>query len=287
MAALLTLFKALCWSATFAVMFGGAMRVGPPIFLQIARRPALFVRVLIAVWILVPLLTALAVVLFQVRGTSATLLLLMAVCPGIPVLLASTRAVRGSMKTALLALVLTATTEPLLIPYWTRLISLFLPVDLRVRPGQILSVLVPTVFVPIVLGFAVRAVWPRVVGLLVRVSDVVYLVGVTASAAVVLWKGTPLLPRVPPAAFGAAIVITLGDAVVGYWAGGPRTEDRKAVSLAAALGNPALALAVVEASFPGFQAAALVSVYLLVRALALVPVELWFKHRQDRQQRPA
>lgn len=279
---MISLFKVLSWSATFAVMFGGALLVGPPILREVSRRPWLFGRVLFAVWVLVPALTFVVLALLGVRGTPATLLLLMSVCPGVPLLLASTRTVSGSMRTALLALVVTATTEPILLPFWTRLISRALPVDLRVDAAEVLNVLIPTVFLPIALGFAIRAKWPGVVTPMVRVCDTVYMVGTAASVAIVLWKGAPLLPRVPIEAFIAAVLITLGDGVIGAWAGGSDPNDRKAVALAAALGNPALALAVIQSSYPGFQAAALMAVYLIVRALVIAPFEgvLWFKERR-------
>jgi BASS family bile acid:Na+ symporter len=237
------------------------------------------------VWILVPALTFATLTLLRVRGTPATLLLLMAVCPGVPLLLASTRTVSGSMRTALLALVITATTEPILLPYWTRLISLALPVDLTVQPIEVFRVLAPTVFLPIALGFGLRALWPKGVNPTLRVCDAFYAVGVVTSLVLVVWKGAPLLPKVPIEAFIATVIITLGDALIGAWAGGPHADDRKAVALAAALGNPALALAVVESSFPGFQAAALVAVYLIVRAVVLVPFEglLWMRERRKRR----
>jgi hypothetical protein len=71
----------------------------------------------------VPLVTILVVLAFDVRGLSASTLMLMAVCPGMPLLLDTTRSVAGAAGTAFGALLLTATIEPLLIPFWTRLLS--------------------------------------------------------------------------------------------------------------------------------------------------------------------
>ena len=66
--------------------------------------------------------------------------------------------------------------------------------------------------------------------MLAYLSDGVYIVGFVASAIVVLIEGFPMLFQVPPRTFVAAVVITIGDALIGYWAGWPRREDQKAIA---------------------------------------------------------
>src|SRR5262249_50216916 len=159
-----------------------------------------FLRTLAAVWIAVPLLTIAVVLAFDVRGLSATTLLLMAICPGMPLLLA-TGSVKGAKETAYVALLLTATIEPLLIPYWTRFLSIVHPGDLTVQRRDVLAVLVPTVFIPVVVGFAIRQLAPRAATVLARVSEMIAVVGIAMDVLVVLIQGAPLLVRVPVQAF--------------------------------------------------------------------------------------
>jgi bile acid:Na+ symporter, BASS family len=279
------ILRALSRSATFAVMFGGALRLGPAALRRIAERPALFLRTLLAVWLAVPAWTVLVVAAFRLEGPGAATLLLMAGCPGVPLLLASTRTVRGAMNTAFVALVLTAATEPLLIPQWTRVVSRILPFDLTVEPRHILQVLVPTIFVPIALGFVVRTISARLAGVLARVSDWVYLVGIVGCVLFLVAGSLPLIARIPLWTLVAAVIITVGDAIIGYWAGWPDRDDQKAIALAAALGNPALALAVVEVSYPDHRAGPVVALYLLIRGVTLVPVEWLLKRLSDSQAR--
>jgi BASS family bile acid:Na+ symporter len=280
----ITVTKVLSWSATIAVMFGGALRLGPAPLRQIVRRPALFIRTLLAVWIAVPAVTMVVVLGLRIEGRAAAVMLLMAGCPGIPVLLAITKQVKGAMSTAFVALLLTAATEPLLIPQWTRILSWVLPMDLSVTPAHILHVLVPTIFVPIALGFLLRLVIrPRRTLLLVHVADWVYAVGLAGCMINMAAVAIPLLVQVPPMAILATALVSVGDALIGYWAGWPHPEDQKAIALATALGNPALALAVAEASYPDHRAGPAVAVYLVVRTLALLPVELWLKKVSKRR----
>src|SRR5262245_11180899 len=212
--------------ATFATMFGAALRLGPGALRRVRERPRLFVRTFAAVWLGIPLFTVLVIYVFGVVGTSATLILLMSVCPGTPALLTFVRIARSSIATAFVALFLTAATEPFLIPYWTRLLSSFLSMDLTAQPRHVLNVLRPTVFFPIVLGFLVHKISINTAAALATASDLVDLVGTGASVAVILGQGFPLLLRVPPAAIAAIIIITAGDAALGFWAARPNLAEQ-------------------------------------------------------------
>ena len=110
-----------------------------------------------------------------------------------------------------------------------------------------------------------------------RVTNVVDVVGTGASIAVILSQGFPALVRVPLAAVVGTVVITAGDAAFGFWAARPNLAEQKAIAAAAALGNPALALVVVEVIFHEIRALVLVSVYVVVRAVAILPLVWWLR----------
>ena len=80
--------------ATFAALFGGALRLGPEALSRVIEHPRLFFRMLAVIWIAIPLFTALVILGLGVVGTSAALLLLMSVCPGLPNLLTWARIAR-------------------------------------------------------------------------------------------------------------------------------------------------------------------------------------------------
>jgi BASS family bile acid:Na+ symporter len=265
-------------AATFATMFSAALRLGPNALHSVIEHPKLFFRTLGTVWLFIPLFTALVIYGTGVSGTSATLLLLMSVCPGTPALLTFVRIARSSIATAFVVLILMAATEPFLIPYWTRLMSKFLSTDLTVQARQVMNVLLPTVFFPIVLGFVVHKISINAATVLATASDFIDLVGTGASVVVILAHGFPVLLHVPRAAIAATIIITAGDAALGYWAARPNLAEQKAIAAAAALGNPALALVVVEVVYHEIQAVVLVSVYVVVRAIAILPLVWWLRH---------
>src|SRR5262245_34163951 len=259
-------------------MFAAALRLGPKALYRVRDHPRLFVRRFVAVWLAIPLMTVLVIYLLGVVGTSATILLLMSVCPGTPALLTFVRIARSSIATAFVALALTTATEPFLIPLWTRLLSRFLTVDLTVQPGQVLNILLPTVFFPIVLGFVLHRISINTAAVLASASNYVDLVGTGASILFILGQGFPLLHRVPLADVAAVVIITAGDAALGFWAARPNLAEQKAIAAAAALGNPALALVVVEVIYHEIHAVVLVSVYIVVRAIAILPLVWWLRN---------
>jgi BASS family bile acid:Na+ symporter len=265
-------------AATFATMFGAALRLGPEALHRVREHPRMFFRTFAAVWLGIPLLTVFVIYGLGVTGISATLLLLMSVCPGTPAILTFVRMARSSITTAFVALVLTTLAEPILIPYWTRFMNEFVAVDLTIHPEQVLAVLLPTVFVPIVLGFLLHKISIRRAAVLARASDYIDLVGTGACVVLILARGVPFLLRIPPPAVVAILIITAGDAVLGYWAARPNLVEQRAIAAAAALGNPALALIVVEVIYHEIQAEVLVSVYVAVRAIAILPLVWWLRY---------
>jgi bile acid:Na+ symporter, BASS family len=269
-------------AATFATVFGAALRLGPEALHRVSAHPRLFIRTFAAVWFVIPMFTILVIYLFGVVGTSATLLLLMSVCPGTPALLTFVRIARSSLATAFVALLLTTATEPLLIPIWTRFLSRFLTVDLTIQPRQVLNVLLPTVFLPIVFGFVVHKIATNKAAVVASVSNYVDLVGTGASVVLILSYGLPLVPHLPVGAVAALLVVTAGDAALGWWAARPNLAEQKAMAAAAALGNPALALVVVEVIYHEMRAIVLVSVYVAVRGIAIVPLVWWLRHLRTR-----
>lgn len=269
-------------AATFATVFSAALKLGPRALNRVREHPRLFLRTCSAVWIGIPLFSVLVMYLLGVGGTSATLLLLMSVCPGTPALLTFVRIARSSIATAFVALLLTTATEPLLIPFWTRLLSRFLTVDLTIQSRQVLNVLLPTVFFPIVLGFVLHKISIKKADLLVSVSNYVDLVGTGACVLLILGEGLPFLSGVPLVAVVAIIIITAGDAALGWWAARPNLAEQKAIAAAAALGNPALALVVVEVIYHEIRAVVLVSIYVAVRAVAILPLVWWLRHLRAR-----
>jgi predicted Na+-dependent transporter len=269
------LLEVVGWCATGALVLNAALQTGPTSLPWAREHWGLVLRFLLAVWLGVPLLTLVVVRLLRVHQLGAATLLLMAICPGQAQGLFLTRSARGRMDAAVILLLATSVTAPLLIPVWARILSVTMPHEIVVPIGRVLGVLLSTAVVPLLLGFAIRRLSAAVAGVLAKVMGALFTVGIWAALAAALIRGAPILPQVALGTFAAVVIVTLGASLMGYLLGRPEIEDRRAAAFAAALGNPALALALVSSSYPEAHASALFAAYVLVRIIILLPLQRW------------
>jgi BASS family bile acid:Na+ symporter len=261
--------RALGLGGTFALTLHAGLRAGPACLRWGVRHPRIVLRFLLAVWLGVPLLALVVTRLLHVPPLAAAVLLLMAICPGVPKLLSKTRAQGGRNDAGIVLLLATSATTLVLLPIWARVLSAATPLEIAMPPWRVLALLAPTVFVPLALGFAIRALSSRVADSLARVTGVIYPVGLLGTVAIGLIQGAPLLKDVPLRSYAAVAIVTLGASWMGRIAAGRTSNDRRTAGAAAALGNPALAFAMVSASYPQTKAGAAIAAYVVVRSLVL------------------
>lgn len=274
-----TLLPLLAWCATGALVLSGALQLGPGVLSKFREHPGLVLRFLLVVWVVAPAMAILVTRIFGLRGIGGTTVLLMAICPGVPLILSSARSVGGATSTALIVLLATALTAPIFLPMWTKILSAVHPIALTIPAGRVVRALVPAVLAPLLVGFAIRALSERIALAIAAAAGWAFRVGLAIVIVIQLVRGAPTLLDVPLRTILAVAIVTFTEAMLGYWAGGPSQEDKGATGMAAALGNPALALAVVAASYPGYhEAGALVAAYVVLRALLLLPFKQWLKH---------
>lgn len=237
-------------------------------------------RALAIVWIGVPLLALLVVHIAEPSPFDARVLMVLAICPGKPLALRHTKRAHGHHHLSLLVLISTALTAILLVPLWAIVLTHLTPHRLAFGPDDVAAILVPTVLAPNAVGWIINAVSPRLAATLARLVEVLFFVGLAIFVTTELLRGLPGLRDLALAEILAAVAISLGAALLGYVAAADPTDRRIAVAYAAALGNPALALAVIAHS-DHVLAISLVAMFVVLRAAALVPFDLWLhlRHR--------
>ena len=247
---------------------------------DLRNRPRLYARALAVILIGVPLLAMIVVRALDVSPRAAGLILLMSVCPGAPFIATATKA-KGETHSpvGLNLLVLVSAVVPVSVPIWVAILERIYPVDLAIAPAQVLRTVIPSVLLPLLVGVAVRRLVPRAADVVGRVAHYFFMVAIAAAVVVVLALGAQVFREVSPITYLAVLIIVTGSALLGYWAARPAPEERRVLGVAAVLGNPGLALAIVAASYPGFKAAAFMAAYVLFRKVALIPFEQWIKRR--------
>jgi predicted Na+-dependent transporter len=276
------LIKFLAANAIAALMLSVGLRTDTAVVADLKQRWRLLLRALAVVWLGVPLLVLVAVWLFRVPPLGAATLVLMAICPGIPFVVKSTERASGSSRTALLVLLATAITAPVMVPLWAAVLARSSRFAFVVDAVTVLRVVLPSVILPFVIGRIINLVSERAAALLAKLATLVFVAGIAIAVAVLVAKAMPVLAASSPQVFVALVAATLAAAALGYAAGGPRAADRTALGYAAALGNPALALAIAARTVPTAEPLPLIAAYVVVRTLTLVPFGLWIRRRGSR-----
>lgn len=264
------LIEILAWFCTGGLMASAALRTGSGAWAAFRARPMLFVRMLFAVWVAVPLIAMTVVWAFSFRGETLAAIVLLSISPGIPVLLAAARREgERALADGLVFLGLAALTVPFLLPIWARLLEAVYALPLIARPLELAGILIPTVYVPLGIGLLVHRRWPSFAKKLARFLEIVANVGTVFIALVIIAQGLPVLRTLRPVAVIAAPLLVLGPGLAGWLAARHHPDVRKLFMLAAAMGNPALGLALVATTYPTERAGAIAAAVLVVRGLCL------------------
>jgi len=243
---------------------------------ELRNRRGLLVRATVVANLVVPLVAMLAMIALPLPPRLEILVLLMAICPGAPFFLNRFRSASSLASDMLLVVSLAGIVT---VPLWTWIIGRAFPYQLVISAGDVLLVLFKSVLLPLALGLLIRQFLPSVAPGLARVSGWFYKLALVVAVVLALVVGGKVVWQAPLSSVLVVVLLTIVSALLGHWAGGPDPDDRKMVATLAALGNPGLALAVVHHSYPDVKAGAVVIAYILVRALTLLPYQLWSKRR--------
>src|SRR5262245_59263071 len=140
--------------ATYALamlMLSVGLRTDHPVLFELKARWKVIVRALLVVWLGVPALALLVLYLLKPSQVEAAALIVMAVSPGVPLVLRQSGKAHGDAKTSLLVLIATAITALIMVPIWAAAITHFTRLDLEISLRSVASVLLPTVIIPYVI----------------------------------------------------------------------------------------------------------------------------------------
>lgn len=272
-----TIIHLLASQAIAALMLTAGLLTDRAVAADMRRQWKVLVAALVVLWVIEPLVVLGIVAWLGVSQRETALLLLMAISPGLPLVLQSVMKGHGSRQLALAILLVTALSAPLLVPAWAAIVNRTSDLPLHVSARDVLRVVVPSALLPFVIGRIVNYASPRIAHRAAKVTNVLFVVGIVILGIVVCAKSFHVFAAISWRAYLAIVLATIAALVIGFVAGGSDRENRVAVSYAAAFGNPALALAIAAASFPHREALPFIGVYVLVRLVALIPFNLWVR----------
>jgi predicted Na+-dependent transporter len=238
------------------------------------------VRVLIANFVLVPLLAYLVVRLLALDQSFENGLMLIAMAAGAPFLIKLTAAASGDLAVSatLLALLL-----PVTVVYLPLVLPLVLP-GVNVDAGDIALPLFLSLLLPLGVGLFVKARWSRwperlqpVLGKLSTVALVV-LIGTTF-----LVNFHAIVSVLGEGAILAALIVTAGAFAIGYLMGWSTPEKQDEIALGTAQRNIAAATVVTTQSFDDPDTLVMVIISSLAGWIVLFPIAGVLRRREARK----
>jgi BASS family bile acid:Na+ symporter len=233
---------------------------------EIAKKPSIVVRALLANYLFFPLIAVLLLVLFHARPLVAAGFLILAVCPGAPYAPSCTALARGNVALAVGLMVILAGSSVVVSPLLLRalLAKLGGGEDLTIDAGRIVRTLLVTQLVPLFLGLAARRWHPTLAARLRKpfagATKVLNLLVVV----LVVVTHFHTLREIRLVGLAGMLILLLASLAIGWLSGGPGIENRKAVAETTSLRNAGVGLVIASTSFAGTAALTAVLVYSFV-----------------------
>lgn len=262
------------------VAIGIRARLEDPLLLL--HRPALAVRAMLAMYVVLPAFVLLLVWLLPLQVGVGAVLLGFAVSPVLPPWAPKGVAVGGKadyvIGLQLLSTVVALLVAPLMVWIANRTFGVVAPFD----PMAMVMALLLTVAAPLAIGMGITRFRPgpapRLADLANRAGGVLLLLGVVV---LLIVQGRAILGAIGQFTLFAIVAVVVFGLLVGHLLGGPDPGNRGALASATILRHPAVALLLASGVFPGHEATVTgaVLLYLLIALLLNVPFERWRKSK--------
>jgi BASS family bile acid:Na+ symporter len=242
------------------------------------RRPSEFVRSLLAMAIIMPLVATVLAAAFDLYPAVKIALIVLAVSPVPPLLPKKQRNAGGRASYAVGLLVAAALISIVSVPVAVELLGRgFGTASHHISFLAVVRLVMMTVLGPLLTGILFRSVAPAFAQRIVRPMSLIATLLLFSCAFAVLFSAwepiVSLIGNGTIVALAAFIVIGL---IAGHLLGGPDAEDRDVLALATAARHPGVALAIASANFPEQKlASAAILLYLVLSAILSIPYVTW------------
>ncbi len=259
-----------------SLTFGAGLQVDRDHLKTVLRNGGLIGRTFLANFIIVPLLGVLLAKVFRLPPQVATGFLLMAIAPGVPLVLTSVRKRGGSLGFAIALAFMLPLLSIVTVPVTAALV---MPTAAKADLPMTRFVLTLVLFqlLPLVAGIAVGALAPRSAQRLDRPLQILFF----ASALALIALLAPTLAHSVASVYGsngmlAMLCLVLFSMATGWLLGGPAREDRRVLAIGTTLRNIGLCALIATASFTDKLVAATVLTYFLIQFLITTIFGVYF-----------
>ena len=265
-----------------ALTFGAGLQVDRERLAAAFKNVNLLVWALIANFIIIPALGVLLAKLFRLPPFIATGFLLMAIAPGVPLVLASVRKRGGSLGFAVALELLLPLLSIITVPLTAALV---LPAAAgKIPVGQFVKTLVLFQLAPLLIGIVLGYRVPTLAQKLARPLQLVFFIAAIALIAIVFPKLVVSVATV----YGshgmlAMLCLVLLSLTIGWAFGGPARENRRVLAIGSTLRNIGLCALIATTSFRGeIQVIAAVMCYFIVQFICVTLTGIYFTRTAEK-----
>ena len=248
---------------------------------SLLRRPGLWLRSILAMNIIMPLIAVLLAGAFALNRQIEVALIALAVSPVPPILPNKLMKAGASRSYSVALLALSAAMAVVLIPATIWLLGQAFGREVLVPPAAVFKAVAMSVLAPLLAGALVRELAPNVAakisGPMAKLANVL-LLAAFVPVVVVAWP--ELVKELGNFTLDAIAVLTLGGLLVGHVLGGPHDGDRTALALSTASKHPGVAIAVAGIIAPGDKS--IVAAVLLAFLFGILVTAPYTRRRQKK-----
>jgi BASS family bile acid:Na+ symporter len=242
------------------------------------RRPGLFARTFLAMYVVVPAVTAIILILVPLPVGVKTAVILLSISPIAITLPFKMEAMGANPAYAYSLLISMSLISVVIVPVSLAILTaLPLAHDASVPPIEVVKIIVKTILIPLIIGTIFRRFVPRWAERLSKPINVV--IGKVTIAALLALLVLNLNGMMEAGVLSYIVIFVLAavSLAAGHLLGGPAFGDRAALALAASSRQMGIATLIAAINFPGAVTIALIVIYLIVSILANIPYTKWCK----------
>jgi len=256
-------------SSIAALIFAIGMTATADDITYLWRRPFLFLKSIIAMYVVMPVVAVMMGRAFDLPQQTELALVVLVICAGAPLLPRKLIKFGGDPAYVFRLIVTTSILAIVSVPVSLHLLAEVISFDTTaITPSQVSRVILKTLLLPLGMGMLLRLVAPALAG---RIGDpLMKIAGISMaiSSIAALFVGFRLVFAVGLPTLIAFAAFTSVAILAGHLLGGPKPSDRTSLSIACTSRHIGLAL-LIAANARGQQA--LVLAYLLASAVVSIP----------------
>jgi BASS family bile acid:Na+ symporter len=263
--------------SVFCTVFGFGIRTTPAHAVDVLRRPAVLLRGIAGMFILMPALAILLARLFEFRQTVEIALIAISISPVPPLLPQRYGKAGGAAHFALGLMAILSVLAIVIVPLAVKVVELFFARTLSIGPLAVARIVVVSALLPLGAGMLVAAKAPvTLVEILKKLTALVTLIFLPLAAVLLLVIAAPAIGTlIGEGTIVAIVMFTLAGLAVGHLMGRGDPDQSTALAVSTACRHPAVALSVASANFPDQPFGAAILLYMVVSASVALPYIVW------------